>query len=103
MGTAHRGALEWKALIQEYEGSGLTIKEFCRRRELSHWTFGEWRRRVAEEQPEAELVEIGAVGQSGRSSGSLRLTVGPVSIEIGTPVDEANLTAVLRAVQRSRC
>ena len=58
---------------------------------------------MAEQQPEAELVEIDTDGQSGMSSGSLRLTVGPVSIEISTPVDEANPTAVLRAVQRSRC
>ena len=36
MGTPHRGALEWKALNQEYEGSGFTIKEFFRRREISH-------------------------------------------------------------------
>jgi len=36
MGTPHRGALEWKALIQEFERSELTIKEFCRRREINY-------------------------------------------------------------------
>lgn len=103
MGTAHRGAREWQALVDEYEGSELTIKEFCRRREISYWTFREWRRRLAEERSERYLVEIGPVAQPGGTSGSMRLTIGLVTIEVGTPVDEANLAAVLRAVERSRC
>lgn len=103
MGTTHRGLIEWKALVGEHERSELTIKEFCRRREINYWTFREWRRRLADEQPETELVEIAGVDQPRAGSGSLRLIVGPVTIEIDAPVDEANLTAVLRAVERSRC
>jgi transposase-like protein len=103
MGTSHRKAFEWKALVHEYERSDMTIKEFCRRREVNYWTFREWRQRLADEQPETQLVEIAPVDQPRVSCGSLRLTVGPVTIEIDAPVDEANLTAVLRAVERSRC
>lgn len=103
MGTTHRKALEWKALVHEYERSDITIKEFCRRREVNYWTFREWRRRLADERSAMELVEIAPVDRSRGGSGSLRLSVGPVTIEIDAPVDEANLTAVLRAVERSRC
>jgi len=103
MATRHRGDSEWRALVDEYEGSDLTIKEFCRRREISYWTFRERRRRLADEQQQDELVEIGRVEQSRTGGGSLRLIVGAVTIEIVTPVDEVDLTAVLRAVERSRC
>ena len=103
MGTMHRSANEWKALVDEYERSDVTIKEYCRRREVNYWTFREWRRRLADEQPETDLVEITPVDIACGGSGSLRLTVGSVTIEIDAPVDEANLTAVLRAVERSRC
>lgn len=103
MGISHRKALEWKALVHEYERSDITIKEFCRRRQINYWTFREWRKRLAEEQPETELVEIAPIDQPRAGGGSLRLTVGLVTIEIEAPVDEANLTAVLRAVERSRC
>ena len=103
MGTTHRGVIEWRALVHEYEGSDLTIKEFSRRREINYWTFREWRRRLADEQPETDLVEIATVDQAFAGGGSLRLTVGSVMIEVSTPVDEANLSAVLRAVERSRC
>ena len=103
MGTTRRSVIEWKSLVNEYERSDLTIKEFCRRRQINYWTFREWRRRVADEEPESELVEIAAVDQPRAGSGSVRLIVGSVTIEIGVPVDEANLTAVPRAVERSRC
>ena len=92
-----------EGLVDEYEDSDLTIKEFCHRREISYWTFRQWRQRPADQQPETELVEIATVGQPRPGDGFLRLTVGAVTIEIGTPVDEANLTAVLRAGERSRC
>lgn len=103
MGTQHRSAREWKALVDEYGRSGLTMKAFCRDREISYWAFRQRRLRLADEQPESELVEIGSVDQLRRSSTPVRLILGPVTIEVDTPVDEANLTAVLRAVERWRC
>jgi hypothetical protein len=105
MGTAQRGRQHWQALLREYEGSDVTMKEFCRRRMVSYWTFREWRRRLSQEpQPgSVKLVEIAAKATHGEAHGKLRLVVGQVVIEVGAPVDEANLAAVLRAVERSRC
>lgn len=103
MGTPHRSEREWKALVDEHRRSDLTMKAFCRGREISYWAFRQWRLRLADDQPESELVEIGTVDQVHRGGTPVRLTLGPVTIEIGTPVDEANLTAVLRAVERWRC
>ncbi len=81
------------------------MKEFCRRRMVSYWTFREWRRRRSQEpQPESVgLVEIAAKATHGEKPGKLRLVVGQVVIEVEVPVDEANLAAALRAVERSRC
>ena len=56
MGTPHRGALEWKALIGEFEGSGLSLKEFCSRREVSYWSFRRWRRALSETTSGSELI-----------------------------------------------
>lgn len=49
------------------------------------------------------MVELGPLVPPASRTGPLRVMVGSVTIEVGTPVDEPNPTAVLRAVERSRC
>lgn len=103
MGTPHRGALEWKALADEFERSGLSQKEFCSRREVSYWSFRRWRRALLESASDSQLVEVEPSVPTTSRPGLLRVMAGSVTIEVGTPVDEPNLTAVLRAVERSQC
>ncbi len=103
MDTPRRGALEWKALVDEYERSDLTIKEFCRLREINYWTFREWRRKRVDDKAETQLVEIGCADALPAGSRLFRVKTGSVTVEVAAPVDEANLAAVLRAVRRSQC
>ena len=103
MGTQHREVQEWKTLIRQYEDSGLTIKDFCSRRRVSYWSFCRWRRTLSESTAGTEVVEVAPLVPPTGRPGFLRVTVGSVTIEVGTPVDEPNLVAVLRAVERSRC
>lgn len=38
----------WRPRVEEWAKSGLTAKEFCRRRKLCYWSFCKWRRRLCE-------------------------------------------------------
>ena len=56
------------ALLREFEGSGLTLAEFCRRREVAYSTMMTWRRACRPGPPpelrRAAFVEVEAVGAS---------------------------------------
>lgn len=56
------------ALLREFEGSGLSMAEFCRRREVAYSTMMAWRRAGRQEVPRqgrrAAFVEVEAVGVS---------------------------------------
>jgi transposase len=41
---ARRSAEEWRELVADWSGSGVSQSEFCRRRGLSLVTFGGWKR-----------------------------------------------------------
>ena len=47
-GRVRRTETEWRALIERFENSGLSVSAFCRRAKLSRGTFVAWRRRLAE-------------------------------------------------------
>ena len=61
------------ALLREFERSGLTMAEFCRRREVGYSTMAAWRRSCRERPGafvEVEPLESGAA-PAARSTGSL--------------------------------
>jgi hypothetical protein len=39
---------QWLARIAEQERSGLSIKQFCKERGLTAWSFYDWRKRLRE-------------------------------------------------------
>lgn len=57
------------ALLREFEGSGLSMAEFCRRREVAYSTMMAWRRwgrqGFAPQGQRAAFVEVEAIGVSG--------------------------------------
>jgi hypothetical protein len=48
----------WQAKIHEYRKSGLTQREFCRRQNISYWSFNAWNRRLNVTTQETGLVEV---------------------------------------------
>ena len=61
------------ALLREFEGSGLSMAEFCRRREVGYSTMAAWRRACRRQSPafvEVEPVDSGEL-LTGGSGGSL--------------------------------
>lgn len=46
-GKRSQGCARWEALLRQFPGSGLSVREFCRRRGLSEPSFYAWRRRLS--------------------------------------------------------
>lgn len=46
----------WKGHIQAQAKSGLTIKEYCKRHDLSRHTFGYWRKRIESAREGADQI-----------------------------------------------
>ena len=42
---------DWPALVEEFQGSGLTQKAFCKQKNLREATFGIWLRKLRAQQP----------------------------------------------------
>lgn len=53
------------ALLREFEGSGLTMAEFCRRREVGYSTMAAWRRACRPSPQPGAFVEVEALGVAG--------------------------------------
>ena len=46
-GRVRRTEAEWRAVLERFEKSGLSLSVFCRRTKLSRSSFVKWRRRLA--------------------------------------------------------
>jgi transposase-like protein len=105
-----RSAAQWRALVREYEASGLSQRAFCQRRGLVVGTFRQWRRQLAsaagstgavqELTPAVRLVpaqvleeRAGAVG-----SGIVVVTAAGVRIEVAAGFDAVTLQRVLASL-----
>lgn len=98
----------WAKIVERATGSGLTIRQFCRRDEIDEGQFYYWRRRLAQEaeQSKASLRPKAAPGFV------LVQPAGPIAspavlelvlergwrLRIPSPVDEAALSVVLKAL-----
>jgi len=57
-GKVRRSAAEWRTILRQFDESGLTRAEFCRRQGLDLTTFQRWRRRL--ENAQESFVEVAA-------------------------------------------
>ena len=80
----------WAEAVQGCQGSGLTVREYCRRRRLSEAGFYWWRRR---------LLAAGRPAEVGVTRGRRRSKATPTFISIRTP--EADDTPVQAAEKPS--
>jgi hypothetical protein len=94
-------AEQWAERIAEHGRSGLSVKEFCKDRRLSEYSFYTWRKRLRQKEPvRFALVERGAAQResTGEVGLELVLTTGE-RLRIGKQVDAAMLRMVLKAVR----
>ena len=104
MATEYRSKEAWYAVVARFESAEISAKEFCRREGLNYWTFCGWRRRMRDESPREQLVEVSAVtaaGEGGRVL--LRASLGDTMVELECSTEERELAAVLRALRGASC
>ena len=98
----------WTRIVERAAASGLTIRLFCQRHEVDEGQFYYWRRRLGKE------AETGWAGTRPKAAPGFVLVqpAGPVAspaplelvlergwrLRIPSPVDEAALSAVLKAL-----
>ena len=91
----------WRELVDRQKKSGLTVQSFCQQQGVSGWSFYQWRKRLAMNQPmKFALVETREASRQGRGRVELWLNGGE-RLQIGPGVDAATLRTVL-AVLRER-
>ena len=94
-------ARQWKVLLAEWQDSGLSQREFCRRRGLSFSRFHYWRHKMNREFGEStEMVRVADAGEVvSKHRGSMRIHVGERFIVEGCEEAEPqSLERVLRVV-----
>jgi len=85
-GRVRRTEAEWRALLERFEKSGLSVSAFCRRAKLSRGSFGKWRRRLAEKPYSAPaFVEWVAAPSAGAASEDGAVGAGAAEFELALP------------------
>lgn len=102
----------WQKVIREAARSGLSIREFCRRRRLQENQFYRWQRRLKEGR-RPQTLRGGGRGQAtfalvseepGDVAAGIELVLANgCRIRISRGADEATLRAVLAAAGHERC
>ncbi len=77
-----RGAEQWRVLLSRFDGSGLSVAEFCAREGISDTSFHRWRSRLraaGSSQPEraapAVFLDTGVLQRVPASAARLELTL----------------------------
>jgi transposase-like protein len=97
-------AADWRALVDNQDGSGLSAAAFCRNHHLNLHQFYQWRRRFEKEQPRslsAGFVELVPCSKEAKSGIRLRLD-DELSIEVERGFDPLTLRAVIEAIRGGR-
>jgi len=104
MGTEHRSKEEWYGAVGRFESAKIPAKEFCRREGLNYWTFCGWRRRMRDESPSEQLVEIEPIPAGGVPTRVLlRIRFGDATVEVECEPEERQLCTILTAVRSLSC
>jgi transposase-like protein len=93
---------EWRERIAEQEGSGMSVKGFCKERGIAEHLFYYWRKRLRNlQQPmRFALIDRGAPRQEPGTRTELELVlVSGERLRIGSGVDATSLRTVLEALR----
>lgn len=91
----------WRERIAEHGRSGLSIKEFCKERGVTAWSFYSWRKRLREAGPvRFALIERGPVRQESGLDAQLEVVLASGErLYISSGVEAATLRMVLEALR----
>jgi hypothetical protein len=57
-GRVRRSADEWRDLVSRFDGSGLSLREFCRKEKVNLTSLQRWQKRLAEPGKLAEFIDV---------------------------------------------
>ena len=99
--TANPKAEEWAERIEAQQRSGMSVKQFCRERGLTEYSFYAWRKRLGEKGPvRFALVEKRGARQESAAEAVLELVLATGErLRIGAGVDGTTLRTVLDALR----
>src|SRR5689334_24131231 len=98
--TANPKAEEWAERIAAQQRSGISVKQFCKERGLTEYSFYAWRKRLQQRGPVFALVERSARRQDRAPDAVLELVLATgARLRIGNGVDAATLRTVLDALR----
>jgi hypothetical protein len=99
--SAPATADQWAERIAEQGRSELSVKQFCKERKLSEYSFYAWRKRLRPKEPvRFALVDRGPLQQDAGGEVGLELVLRTGErLRIGKQVDAAALRLVLEALR----
>lgn len=97
---------KWKELLSEYWSGGLSMNEYCRRRQLNPKTANHWKNIIQKERmknagdsAELEIVPLNLAGGISSSVSGIRLKIGNVCIELQKDFDIQTLKKVFSLLE----
>jgi hypothetical protein len=99
----------WRKTIREAARSGISVREFCRQRELKEPQFYWWQRKLSATKRPGKKSAVPATfalvsGEPGAGDAGIELVLaGGRRLRIARGVDEATLRTVLAAVESEEC
>ena len=100
-GGRRLGPDRWRELVADWEGTGLSQSEFCRRRGVHLKTFGRWKRRYVGVRgvESSAFVEVVPEVLGGDRRPYRIVLPGGVVVELGSPFDAGELSSLLSVVR----
>ena len=92
---------EWRERIAEQERGGLSVRQFCKERGLTEYSFYAWRKRLQKTEPvRFALVDRRVARQEPATEAALELVMATGErLRIGAGVDAATLRTVLEVLR----
>ena len=93
---------QWRARIADHKHSGLSVKQFCKERGFTAWSFYDWRKRLRESAAPVRfaLVERRSGSPKPATSTDVEIVfVGGEQLRIRSGVDGATLRLVIEALR----
>lgn len=100
-GRSSWGAEFWEDALRRFQGSGMTVAEFCELEGCSVATFYGWRRRLAEKPRQTAFTEV-VVDTAPSAAIEIELP-GDICVRLRGAVATEQLDAVLDCLERRRC
>jgi putative transposase len=84
--TPRRSAKQWQSLVDQWQASGQSAKQFCTDQALGYASFCQWRKRLTQtsekttpreaSSPEPSFIDLASLGASGSNNWRIVLSLG---------------------------